>query len=59
MHVGIFCDEFREKGSVICGLSQKVRRETTLFRPILVVRFVISSRHPLFLVTIVPLSGAL
>jgi len=48
MQVGIFCDEFREKGSAVCGLSQKIRRETILFKPILVVRFVISSRHPLF-----------
>ncbi len=31
-----------------CGLSQKIRRETTLLRPILAVMFVVSSRHPLF-----------
>jgi len=30
------------------GLSQKIRRETTLIRPVLVVRFFVWSRHPFF-----------
>jgi hypothetical protein len=51
MQVGAFCDEFSEKGLAICGLPEKINRETTLFMPMLVVRIVDLSRHPLFLVT--------
>jgi hypothetical protein len=31
-----------------CGLFQKIRRETTLLKPILVVMFIVSSRHLFF-----------
>jgi len=48
MQVGAFCDEFSEKGLAICGLLEKISRETTLFMPMLVVRIVDLSRHPLF-----------
>jgi hypothetical protein len=52
MQVGAFCDEFSEKGLAICGLPEEISRETTLFMPMLVVRIVDLSRHPLFLVTV-------
>ncbi len=51
MHVGIFCDEKLEKGSEVVSCLRR-SEETTMFRHILVVRFVVSSRHPLFLVTL-------
>jgi hypothetical protein len=48
MHVEIFRDEFGEKGleGVVC--LRRFRRETTMIRPVLVVRFSVGSRHPLF-----------
>jgi len=48
MQVGAFCDGFSEKGLAICGLPKKISRETTLFMPMLVVRIIDVSRHPLF-----------
>jgi len=48
MQVGAFCDEFSEKGLAICDLVEKISRETTLFMPMLIVRIVDLSRHPLF-----------
>jgi len=48
MQVGTFCVEFSGKGLVICGLSEKISRETILFMPMLVVIIVDLSRHPLF-----------
>jgi len=52
MQVGAFCDEFNEKRLAICGLPEEIGKETTLFMPMLVVRIVDLSRHPLFLVTV-------
>ncbi len=52
MQVGAFCGEFSEKGLAICGLPERISRETTLFMPMLVVRIVDLSRHPLFSVTV-------
>jgi hypothetical protein len=48
MQVGAFYDGFNEKGLVICGLPEKISRKTILFMPMLVVRIVDVSRHPLF-----------
>jgi hypothetical protein len=48
MQIGAFCDEFSKKGLAICGLLEKISRETTLFMPMLVVRIVDLFRHPLF-----------
>jgi hypothetical protein len=48
MQVGAFCGEFSEKGLAICGLLKRISRKTTLFMPMLVVRIVDLSWHPLF-----------
>jgi hypothetical protein len=48
MQVGTFCAEFSGKGLAICGLPEKISRETILFMPMLVVRIVDLSGHPLF-----------
>jgi hypothetical protein len=48
MQIGAFYDEFSEKGLVIGGLPEKISKETTMFMPMLIVRIVDTSRHPLF-----------
>jgi len=48
MQVGAFCDELNEKGLESCSLPKKINKKVTLFMPMLVVRIVGLSRHPLF-----------